>query len=134
MVYRKATDKLLDWNINSYPSEVVEASLIEEPYETSNLWEIEPVFDKIHSAVFPPALCERVIRYYSFAGDLVLDPFAGSGTTGLVADALRRSFFLIEQSTEYYEYMKGRFKHGQGRLFADTAIARFLTAKQVSGN
>lgn len=35
-------------------------------------------------AVFPEELCRRMLKYYSFEGDTVLDPFAGSGTTGRI--------------------------------------------------
>lgn len=65
MVYRKQTEKLLDWNIRSYPDEIVEQSKVADGYETTNVWKIDPCFDKIHSAVFPVELCKRVIQYYS---------------------------------------------------------------------
>ena len=42
------------------------------------------------------------MRYYSFVGDAVLDPFAGSGTVGRVADALGRKFVLIEKREDYF--------------------------------
>jgi site-specific DNA-methyltransferase (adenine-specific) len=42
---------------------------------------------KGHPAPFPVALAERLIRLFSFAGDTVLDPFAGTGTTALAAMA-----------------------------------------------
>lgn len=41
-------------------------------------------------AVFPEELVERLIRYYSFPGDLIVDPFLGSGTTVKVARRLGR--------------------------------------------
>ncbi len=53
MVYRKQTEKLIDWNIRSYPYETVEQSRVADGYETTNVWKIDPCFDKIHSAVFP---------------------------------------------------------------------------------
>jgi len=56
-----------------------------EEYETTNVWYIDPTFDKVHSAVFPIELCNRIIKFYSFVGDLILDPFAGSGTLGRAA-------------------------------------------------
>ncbi len=57
-----------------------------------------PAHHKQHPAVFPEALAERVIRYYSFIGDMVLDPFSGFGTTGRVAGKLGRLFCLIEKA------------------------------------
>ncbi len=106
IVYRKKTDKLIDWNIRQYDGKTVNESKIEDGYETSNVWRIDPKHDKVHSAVFPVELCERVVKYYSFKGDLVFDPFAGSGTFGKVAKNLSRFFFLAEKEPKYFNYMK----------------------------
>lgn len=112
MVYRKPTDKLIDWNIHQYPDEIVNESIIPNGYETTNVWKICPKSDKVHSAVFPKELCERVIRYYSFVGDLVFDPFAGSGTLGRTALELDRYFLLTEINYDYFNYMKRLFEGG----------------------
>lgn len=106
MVYRKQTDKLLDWNIRQYSNKIVDQSKVESGYETSNVWKICPKNDKVHSAVFPAELCKRVIAYYSFKGDLIFDPFAGSGTFGRVAKRMGRFFFLTEQNKKYFDYMQ----------------------------
>lgn len=110
MVYRKETNKLIDWNIRSYDKETIQASRVPNGFETTNVWKIEPCFDKIHSAVFPAELCKRVIQYYSFKGDLIFDPFAGSVTVGETARALGRKFFLTEKEATYFEYMKSKEK------------------------
>ncbi len=117
MVYRKQTDKLLDWNMRQYPADVVERSKVVGSFETSNVWQIDPTFDKVHSAVFPIELCQRVIQYYSYVGDLVFDPFAGSGTLGAAALDLSRNYFLTEQNPLYFERMKQRLS---GQLFVKT--------------
>ena len=102
LVYRKHTDKLIDWNIRSHPrQDLVRASRIGDDYERTNIWKITPSHDKRHPAIFPDELVERVVRYYSFKADVVLDPFAGIGTTGRVAARLGRRFVLIEQNPEY---------------------------------
>lgn len=106
MVYRKKTDKLLDWNMRQYPLSIVEESKVKDEFETTNVWQICPKSDKIHSAVFPEELCKRVIEYYSYKGDLVFDPFAGSGTFGRTAKKMNRYFFLTEKDETYFEYMK----------------------------
>ena len=106
MVYRKKTDKLIDWNIKQYNWNTVKRSKVNEKYETSNVWEIDPVFDKTHSAVFPIELCNRIIKFYSYEGDLVFDPFAGSGTFGKAALNLKRYFFLTEKEKRYFERIK----------------------------
>jgi len=108
MVYRKQTEKLLDWNIRSYPQNTVEESKVIDGYETSNVWRIDPCFDKVHSAIFPVELCKRVIQYYSYKGDLVFDPFGGSGTVGKTAKSLGRHFFLTEKEQKYFDYMQSK--------------------------
>ena len=96
MVYRKQTDKLIDWNIKQYSAETVDASKVDDGFETTNVWQISPKSDKIHSAIFPVDLCKRVIESYSFKGDLVFDPFGGSGTLGRTAKSLGRKLFLTD--------------------------------------
>jgi DNA modification methylase len=103
MVYRKHTDKLLDWNVRNHPNQdAVKRSKINGDYEKTNVWKIQPVTKSFHPAPFPFALAERIIRYYSIEGDIVLDPFAGSGTTGTAATLLNRKFILIEKKQEYF--------------------------------
>lgn len=103
MVYRKKTDKLIDWNLRQYDDKTVAASRIIGDYEKTNVWHINPATDKVHPAVFPPELAARVVQFYSFKGDLVFDPFGGSGTVGYVALAYERYFFLCEKEAEYVE-------------------------------
>ncbi|MDR2117078.1 MAG: hypothetical protein LBP87_11930 [Planctomycetaceae bacterium] len=126
MVYRKSTEKLLDWNMRSYDFKTIEASKVEDGYETTNVWKIDPTFDKIHTAVFPVELCRRVIQYYSYKGDLIFDPFAGSGTVGRTAKSIGRLFFLTEKETEYFNYMQSKIKPN---IFNEN-ITKFLTLKQ----
>lgn len=69
-----------------------------------SVWAISTAPNPIpHFATFPPELVERCVRSGSAPGDLVLDPFMGSGTVGLVAHALRRSFLGIEIKREYVQ-------------------------------
>jgi modification methylase cfrBI len=46
MVYRKKTDKLIDWNIKQYSNEIIEQSLVKGTYEKTNVWKIDPTFNK----------------------------------------------------------------------------------------
>ena len=57
----------------------------------------------------PKGVLRRIIQASSAQGDLVLDFFAGSGTTGAVADELGRRFILMDQNPEAIEVMKQRF-------------------------
>lgn len=102
MVYRKETTKLIDWIYKQYPEEILQDSIIDDGYETSNVWNISPRSSKKHSAIFPIELCDKIINYYSFKGDLVYDPFAGSGSVGKSAIKNERSFFLNELNETYY--------------------------------
>lgn len=61
-----------------------------------------------HPAPFPPELPRRLIQLYSFAGDLVLDPFAGSGTTCLAAAQSGRHYVGYEIDPSYVEIALGR--------------------------
>ena len=106
MVYRKKTDKLIDWNIRQYDDETIAASRVIGEYEKTNLWHINPATDKVHPAVFPPELAARIVQFYSFKGDLVFDPFGGSGTVGHVALTYERYFLLCEKEAEYIERAK----------------------------
>ncbi|MCX7997553.1 MAG: DNA methyltransferase [Leptospiraceae bacterium] len=129
MVYRKKTDKLIDWNIKQYNPEKVKQSQVQEDYETTNVWYIDPCFDKVHSAVFPQELCNRVIKFYSFVGDLVFDPFAGSGTLGKAAFFLDRNFFLVEKDSKYFQRIQEEFEK-QIDLFNQTNKPRFLNLEE----
>jgi DNA modification methylase len=127
MVYRKKTDKLIDWNIKQYSEEIVSKSLVKDGYETSNIWYVDPTFSKKHSAVFPKELCRKVIEYYSYVGDLVFDPFAGSGTLGLVAAETNRNFILTEVDKQYFSSMRDLL--ASPNLFQSKADISFLDQK-----
>ncbi len=64
---------------------------------------------KIHPARFPAALPDFFIRMLTDESDIVVDPFAGSNTTGMVAEQLARRWIAIEQSKEYLQASKFRF-------------------------
>lgn len=63
-----------------------------------------------HSAQKPEALLERIILASTNEGDLILDPFNGSGTTGVVALKLKRKYIGIDNHLEYLEISKKRIK------------------------
>ncbi len=116
LVYRKSTTKLIDWNIRAHPKqELVQASRIHDDYEKTNIWRIQPAYDKRHPAIFPVELAERVITYYSFKEDVVLDPFAGIGTVGEAAVKQGRRFVLIEQEPGYFSIIRERVKDWLGK-------------------
>ncbi len=110
--------------MRQYEQSIVDASKVNGSYETTNVWKIDPTFDKVHSAVFPTSLCEKVISYYSFVGDLVYDPFGGSGTVGKVANKLNRFFLMTEQNQEYIARMRETLP---GSALFDRTSTKFFT-------
>lgn len=77
-------------------------------------------FKEAHFATFPPKLIEPLILGACPKGGLVLDPFGGAGTTGLVADRLGRDAVLIELNPKYGEIARKRI-HGDAPLFVEVA-------------
>ena len=64
---------------------------------------------KIHPARFPASLPEFFMKFLTDEGDVILDPFAGSNTTGAVAEAMGRRWIAIESIEEYLAASKFRF-------------------------
>jgi site-specific DNA-methyltransferase (adenine-specific) len=79
---------------------------------------MRPVWDDIkgaslqdgHPAPYPVELAERIIRTFSFAGDRVLDPFAGSGSTAVAAIRAGRNSISVEIEKEYLKAMTARIQ------------------------
>ncbi|MGL5034101.1 MAG: DNA-methyltransferase [Microcystaceae cyanobacterium] len=111
LVYRKQTDLLIDWFIRNHPDrQIIEDSKIADGYERTNIWKINPATNSKHPAAFPKELAEKVISYYSFQKDVVLDPFAGSGTVGSAASGLQRKFVLFEKNPDYLQIIQADIK------------------------
>ncbi len=74
-----------------------------------NLWEINAERHKTkHPTEKPETLLERILLIASKEGFTILDPFMGSGTTGVVAKRLKRNFIGCDISKEYFEIAKAR--------------------------
>lgn len=69
-----------------------------------------------HPAMFPEEIPYRLLKLFSYKGDLVLDPFNGCGTTTLVATKLQRNFIGIDISPKYCEIAEKRLKEAQLQL------------------
>jgi len=67
---------------------------------------------RIHPARFPAELPRFFIEFLTDPGDLILDPFAGSNTSGAVAEQLGRKWIAVEKNREYAEDSELRFKWG----------------------
>lgn len=90
--------------------------------ETRNartVWAIPAApFPEAHFATFPPELAERCMKAGCPPGGVVLDPFGGAGTVGLVADRLQRDAILIELNPEYAAMAERRIR-GDAPMFAE---------------
>lgn len=82
-----------------------------------NFWHLGPEpSGNGHKAVYPRELARRCILLGSKTGDLVLDPFGGSGTTGVAAMELGRKAIMIELNPEYVELSEKRGRTVQPQL------------------
>ena len=61
-----------------------------------------------HPAPFPIELPKRLIELYSFENDIILDPFAGSGTTAIAAKTTNRNYIMIDINSDYCKLAKER--------------------------
>lgn len=99
---------------NGLPSEIKEKSKLSQKEwveYTKQIWNI-PIPNKKdlafgeHSAIMPEEIVKRCVRLFSFVGDTVLDPFAGSGTTLKVAKQLQRNYIGYEIMENYKEIIE----------------------------
>jgi len=87
-------------------------------------WKFTPetkMKDLGHPAMFPEELPRRILKLFSYKGDIVLDPFNGAGTTTLVAFKLKRRFIGVDVSEEYCETALKRIQNEmeQTKLFEE---------------
>lgn len=81
------------------------------------IWEIPSVrVNSIHPAMFPEELATRVIRLYSDPGDIVLDPFLGSGTTAVASIKNGRHFIGFEMMRNYSDIAKRNINNTISKL------------------
>ena len=76
------------------------------------MFDVSPVSKKvrIHQSELPISLCEQILEFVTYEGEVVLDSFAGSGVVGEAALKLKRSCVLIEILKENIEKIKSRFE------------------------
>jgi modification methylase len=84
---------------------------------------------KIHPTQKPEALLARVILSSSRPGDLILDPFSGTGTTGATAKRLGRQFIGIERDAAYAEAAEARISAVEP--MPEASLAPFVTAREA---
>jgi DNA modification methylase len=101
-----------------------ESSMTREDFmeNTLDVWEIpaESATRVGHPAPFPIELPARLIELYTYRGDLVLDPFAGSGTTAVAAVRSGRHFAGYDLDATYVQLAEGRVEEERQRLSRDS--------------
>src|SRR3954469_17279217 len=94
-----------------------------------------------HGCQMPIQVLDRIIKASSNPGDIVLDPFSGSGTTAVSAAMLDRQYVGIDQSAEYVAYARKRLEHAlenqpaagsNGAVPPEAAVAAVLDPKRAS--
>jgi len=73
-------------------------------------WLISPKSSKFHPCIYPEELVRRCIKLYSYRGDVILDPFIGSGTTAVACIQTARNFIGYEIDRKYYQIALERIK------------------------
>lgn len=110
-VFQKPMNGLIDDILKKCDKNLLEISKVKEDYERTNVWYIQPETKIKHPAPFPVKLSDRLIKYYSFVGDTVLDMFMGSGTTAVSAKKLNRECIGIELHSKYIDLMHTRLQN-----------------------
>ena len=89
-----------------------------QKWAINSIWEMQPAKAKAegHPAPFPKELPLRLIKLYSFWGDTVLDPFAGTGTTLLAAQELGRKSIGFELNPEYIKLINKKLNSYASQL------------------
>ncbi|MDE1842087.1 MAG: site-specific DNA-methyltransferase [Thaumarchaeota archaeon] len=102
--------KLPFHNIKDRKSKLVINDLMKKEIANS-VWHIAPMppsYRKFHPAAFPEEIPYRLIQLYSNVGDLVLDPFVGSGQTTKMARFLNRKYVGVDKSPKYVKIAQKR--------------------------
>ncbi|RAX54499.1 SAM-dependent methyltransferase [Helicobacter sp. 16-1353] len=86
---------------------------------SKSIWRFPAVSAKKvgHPAPFPLELPKRLIEFYSFENDIILDPFMGSGTSAIAASELKRNFVGYEINKDYINLANKRINESKQRLF-----------------
>jgi DNA modification methylase len=82
----------------------------------TTVWQIPPTKNDFHVCSFPEELVKRCILMSTDVGDVVFDPFSGSGTTGIVSVNTGRKFIGIEMDDKYFAIAEKRIREAQANL------------------
>jgi len=126
--YQDGTRSLRQWEFESpiIPDDIMELDIWDIPTQP---------YKEAHFATFPPDLVYRCIIASGLKrGAVVLDPYGGAGTTGLVADRLQMDAILCELNTDYIDLARNRIEAEQG-MFPEVTVyqAEQEVKKAVAG-
>lgn len=108
----------LEWYAQQPEFETLYERYAQEMRNKSDVWDVTTKpYKGAHFATFPPDLIEPCVLAGSREGDIVLDPFNGSGTTGAVAIKHHRNYIGCELNPEYVKLTRKRFSQVQPVLF-----------------
>ncbi|MGI0066441.1 MAG: DNA-methyltransferase [Nitrosotalea sp.] len=102
--------KMPFYNVKDKKSKLVLDDLMKKEVANS-VWHIAPMppsYRKFHPAAFPEEIPYRLIQLYSNVGDIVLDPFVGSGQTTKMAKFLHRKYYGVDKSSKYVKIAQKR--------------------------
>lgn len=88
-------------NTDRYPTTVLEFNAVDPK-------------QRLHPSQKPVKLMEYLVRTYTDVGQVVLDPFMGSASTGIACANMKRGFFGVERDFEYFELARNRFEEAAG--------------------
>lgn len=101
--------------------------------DQGDVWFIDrPRKSELHPTMKPVALVERAIRNSSKTGDLILDPFGGSGTTMIACEKTRRRARVIELDPKYADVIVRRWQDYTGRIAVRVCDARSFDSVSIS--
>jgi len=89
--------------------------------DKEDVWEIKREYwtgDKKTPTKLPAEIIKKILRYSSKTGDVVFDPFLGSGQVAVISKMLKRKYLGFEIVPEYYDFAKNRLDNNQYRLKA----------------
>ena len=104
LVCQKPTDELNDAIIGAQDT----THRLDGEYDRGEVWRMNPEQQSEHPAAYPLELPAKLIRYYSWPGETVLDPFCGSGTTCRAAKDQHRRYVGIERDKTYAQLGNNR--------------------------
>lgn len=100
-VFQKPAPYLIDKIVRGYDKDIKEKSLVADGYERSNIWHINPKTKSEHPAPYPLEIPSKLISYYSYEQDVILDMFMGSGTSAVASKTLNRYYIGFELHNKY---------------------------------